>query len=60
MLAGNKKLKIFGTLQCSSGKRMKSEHRVFFSSVVEAKAYGFRPCGHCMRASYNQWKNEVV
>ena len=29
---GNQKLKIYGTLKCSSGKRMKRENRVFFSS----------------------------
>lgn len=28
-LGGNKKLKIYGTLQCNSGKRMKKGHRVF-------------------------------
>jgi len=26
---GNRKLKIYGVLQCSSGKRMKKENRVF-------------------------------
>lgn len=30
--AGNKKLKIYGTFCCSSGKRMKAESRVFFQS----------------------------
>lgn len=29
MLGGNKKLKIYGTLTCASGKRMKTENRVF-------------------------------
>ncbi|KYG83545.1 Ada metal-binding domain-containing protein [Roseivirga echinicomitans] len=47
--AGNRKLKIYGTLNCGSGKRMKKENRVFFYSLDEAKLYGFRPCGHCMR-----------
>ncbi|MEM9981118.1 MAG: Ada metal-binding domain-containing protein [Bacteroidota bacterium] len=60
ILAGNKQLKIFGTLQCSSGKRMKRKNRVFFSSIAEAKAYSFRPCGHCMRTAYNQWKDEII
>jgi hypothetical protein len=27
---GNEKLKIYGTLYCKSGKRMKRENRVFF------------------------------
>ena len=33
--AGNKKLKIYGFLNCRSGKRMKRENRVFFSSELE-------------------------
>lgn len=55
-LAGNRKLKIYGHLNCSSGKRMKKENRVFFKDAAEAKANGFRPCGHCMRELYKEWK----
>jgi methylphosphotriester-DNA--protein-cysteine methyltransferase len=55
-LAGNSKLKIYGTLNCSSGKRMKIENRVFFTSEEEALRLGYRPCGHCMLAAYRQWK----
>jgi methylphosphotriester-DNA--protein-cysteine methyltransferase len=55
-LAGNRKLKIYGTLNCSSGKRMKADNRVFFKSETEAKEMGYRPCGHCMRLAYMQWK----
>ena len=33
---GNKLLKIYGTLSCKSGKRMKKENRVFFRSREEA------------------------
>jgi methylphosphotriester-DNA--protein-cysteine methyltransferase len=56
LLAGNKKLKIYGLLTCSSGKRMKRENRVFFKSENEAMKNGFRPCGHCMKATYLKWK----
>jgi len=56
VLAGNSKLKIFGTLRCPSGKRMKIQRRVFFSSYAEALELGFRPCGHCMRSEYKFWK----
>jgi methylphosphotriester-DNA--protein-cysteine methyltransferase len=35
---------------------MKRANRVFFSNEAEAFALGFRPCGHCMRASYLSWK----
>ncbi|WP_426670997.1 Ada metal-binding domain-containing protein [Mucilaginibacter sp. McL0603] len=55
-LAGNSKLKIYGKLNCSSGKRMKTENRVFFRSETEAKRMGYRPCGHCMREDYLLWK----
>ncbi len=48
--AGNARLKIYGTLKCSSGKRMKKENRVFFKDGVEARAAGFRPCGNCLRS----------
>ncbi|MFT5877842.1 MAG: methylphosphotriester-DNA--protein-cysteine methyltransferase [Dokdonia sp.] len=57
---GNKKLKIYGTLHCSSGKRMKKENRVFFHNIKEAVQEGYRPCGHCMRQTYKDWKNGIV
>ena len=53
---GNKQLKIYGLLNCKSGKRMKMENRVFFSSVKEAEENGYRPCGHCMKDAYQVWK----
>jgi methylphosphotriester-DNA--protein-cysteine methyltransferase len=56
VLAGNMKLKIYGTLSCSSGKKMKLENRTFFNSENEAIANGFRPCGHCMIQEYKLWK----
>jgi len=57
---GNSKLKIYGTLQCKSGKRMKKENRVFFNTIIQAKKLGFRPCGHCLRADYKIWKNGLI
>jgi methylphosphotriester-DNA--protein-cysteine methyltransferase len=56
LFAGNKKLKIYGILTCASGKRMKVDNRVFFSSEEDAINIGYRPCGHCMREAYLQWK----
>ena len=56
VLGGNKQLKIYGTLSCKSGIRMKTENRVFFGSEEEAINLGYRPCGHCMRNEYQQWK----
>ncbi|TKC05809.1 Ada metal-binding domain-containing protein [Pedobacter frigoris] len=57
---GNLKLKIYGTLSCKSGKKMKRENRVFFSSEKEAVVNGFRPCGHCMKVEYKKWKNGFI
>ncbi len=54
--AGNLKLKIYGTLHCASGKRMKMENRVFFENEKEALSAGFRPCGHCLPNDYKKWK----
>jgi methylphosphotriester-DNA--protein-cysteine methyltransferase len=55
-LGGNKVLKIYGTLECRSGKRMKKQNRVFFADESEAIENGYRPCGHCMPAKYREWK----
>jgi methylphosphotriester-DNA--protein-cysteine methyltransferase len=60
MFAGNLKLKIYGTLHCSSGKQMKKENRVFFKNEKEAFKEGFRPCGHCMRKSFLLWKRTTL
>jgi hypothetical protein len=54
-LAGNSKLKIYGQLNCRSGKRMKLDNRVFFTGEAEAIASGYRPCGHCMPDDYQNW-----
>lgn len=60
VLAGHKGLKIYGTLKCASGRRMKRENRVFFNTQSEAQKMGFRPCGHCMGVAYKEWKNGFV
>jgi methylphosphotriester-DNA--protein-cysteine methyltransferase len=56
-LAGNLRMKIYGLLTCSSGKRMKKENRVFFKNETEAVQLGFRPCGHCLHSKYILWRN---
>jgi len=56
--AGNVKLKIYGRLHCVSGKRMRKENRVFFTNEADAVVNDFRPCGHCMREQYREWKRE--
>ena len=47
--AGNQRLKIYGTLECWSGKRMLRHNRVFFTSEDEALAAGYRACKHCLK-----------
>ncbi len=54
--AGNSRLKKIWASQCSSGKRMTRDNRIFFKTETEALAAGFRPCGHCMPDQYHMWK----
>lgn len=54
--AGNRKLKIYGLLTCASGKRMKKENRVFFKDAWEARGFGYRPCGRCMKEAFERWR----
>jgi methylphosphotriester-DNA--protein-cysteine methyltransferase len=60
VLGGNIKLKIYGTLSCKSGRRMKKQNRVFFVSEEEALSNGYRPCGNCMKTKYKKWKDELI
>ncbi|MDI3320796.1 Ada metal-binding domain-containing protein [Pinibacter soli] len=57
---GNVKLKIYGKLDCKSGKRMKKANRFFFQSVEESIDHGFRPCAQCMYDDYKKWKAEKL
>lgn len=59
-LGGNKQLRIYGTLSCRSGKRMKKENRVFFTSGEEAIREGYRPCGHCMKKEFRTWQENKL
>jgi len=58
LFGGNKNLKIYGTLSCTSGKRMKRKNRVFFSSKIEAVENGYHPCKRCMKTSKLNDKNK--
>lgn len=56
-LAGHARHKIYGSLDCASGKRtMARVNRVFFASEDEAQQAGFRPCSACMKERYREWK----
>ena len=54
--AGNERMKIYGELDCKSGKRMKKQNRVFFKTEEEAIKEGFRPCGNCLKERYKNWR----
>lgn len=59
---GSKNKKIFGTLDCASGKRMNKENRVFFHSIEDAIKSGYRPCKKCKPVSqerYEEIKNDL-
>lgn len=55
--AGNSRLKIYGLLNCQSGKRMLHHNRVFFANENEAIELGYRPCGNCLPNQYKAWKS---
>ncbi|MTI27839.1 Ada metal-binding domain-containing protein [Fulvivirga kasyanovii] len=56
--AGNRRLKIYGMLDCACGKRMKMENRVFFACEREAVELGYRPCARCMKEKYASWSRK--
>ena len=63
VLGGNRRLKIYGRLDCPSAKRWIEkghyvENRVFFESEDIALSAGYRPCGICMKKEYKIWKEK--
>ena len=62
-LGGNKRLKIYGRLDCpSANKWIKKgyyvQDRVFFLTEKDAIKAGYRPCGTCMEEKYKEWLKE--
>ena len=62
---GNKKLKIYGRLDCPSAlstiRRFPGSYeksRVFFADEKTALAAGFRPCGNCLREKYKEYMDD--
>ena len=60
-IGGNKKLKIYGRLDCPSAKQWIEKgyyisNRVFFENEDTAIAAGYRPCAKCMPDEYTKWK----
>jgi methylphosphotriester-DNA--protein-cysteine methyltransferase len=60
LLGGNRRLKIYGRLDCPSALRALprgyAKRRVFFADEAAAVAAGYRPCAVCMPAEYRRWK----
>lgn len=63
-LGGNKKLKIYGKLDCYSAlnfikKGYYVDKRVFFKDEETAISAGYRPCAKCMRKEYQLYKEKI-
>jgi methylphosphotriester-DNA--protein-cysteine methyltransferase len=62
VLGGNRRLKIYGRLDCPSALRALprgyARRRVFFADEATAIAAGYRPCAVCMRDAYRRWRND--
>ena len=62
-LGGNKRLKIYGRLDCPSAnmwiqKGYYVKDRVFFLNEETAIEAGYRPCAICMKKEYEEWKKQ--
>ena len=62
-LGGNKRLGIYGKLDCSSANRWIKKgyyvkDRVFFLDEETVIKAGYRPCAICMKNEYDKWKRE--
>ncbi len=62
-IGGNKRLKIYGRLDCPSAnmwikKGYYVPNRVFFLNEDVAIKAGYRPCAICMKKEYEIWKDK--
>ncbi|MDP3773658.1 MAG: Ada metal-binding domain-containing protein [Gemmatimonadales bacterium] len=59
-LAGNRRSRIYGRLDCPSAIRVLqkgyAKWRVFFADEAAAVAVWYRPCGRCLPIEYRAWK----
>jgi len=59
-LGGNRRLKIYGRLDCPSAVRALARgyarRRVFFLDEAAAIAAGYRPCARCLPERYRDWR----
>ena len=62
-LGGNRRSHVYGRLDCAAARRglargTYAANRVFFADEPTAIAAGYRPCGTCMRAAYERWRDQ--
>ncbi|MFL9826129.1 Ada metal-binding domain-containing protein [Rhodoplanes sp. SY1] len=60
-LGGNRRLRIYGRLDCPNALRWIAngfyvKNRVFFADAATAVAAGYRPCAICLRADWLRFK----
>ena len=60
-VGGHRRDRIYGRLDCPTALRAIArgkyvKNRVFFADEEAAIAAGYRPCGHCLRPEYRQWR----
>lgn len=60
-LGGNRRLRIYGRLDCPAALRALrhggyAASRVFFADQPTAVQAGYRPCAVCLPAEYGAWK----
>jgi methylphosphotriester-DNA--protein-cysteine methyltransferase len=60
-LGGHRPTKVYGRLDCPTALRWIAkgpyvQNRVFFADEDVAIAAGYRPCGHCLRPKYREWR----
>lgn len=63
-LGGHRRSRIYGRLDCASAARAIGRGgytgaRVFFASVDDAVACGYRPCATCLPEDYDAWKRRT-
>ena len=59
LLGGHRPNKTYGRLDCAtaiSHLPNYAKNRVFFADEDAAIAAGYRPCGKCMKDTYEKWK----
>ncbi|RAI39004.1 metal-binding protein [Rhodoplanes roseus] len=60
-LGGNRRLRIYGRLDCPNARRWLAkghyvQTRVFFADAPTAIAAGYRPCAVCLPAEWRRYK----